>query len=50
VATGQVLTYLVDDGFVIGVVEPAVIDVDDDACRLAGAAGEPVAQDVGGSL
>ena len=50
VAGRQLLTGSVDDGFVVGVVEPAVIDVEDDACGLAGAAGEPVVQDVGGSL
>ena len=51
VAGRQLLTGLVDDRFVIGVVEPAVIGyVDDDARRLSGTAREPLVQDVGGSL
>ena len=50
VARRQLLTGLVDGRFVVGVVEPAVIGVEDDASRLAGVAGESVLQDVGGSL
>ena len=50
VAGRQLLTGLVDDRFVVGVVEAAVVGVDDDACRLAALAREPVVQDVGRSL
>jgi hypothetical protein len=50
VAAGQLLTGLIDDRSVVGVVEPAVVDVDDDSGCLAGTTGETFGQDVGGTL
>jgi hypothetical protein len=35
---------------VIGVVEPTIGDVDDDACAVAGVAGKSIAENVCGSL